>query len=57
MSGAGRKWSRAKAGKPTQLPGVRFPNDDLGRRAKLAWFKWKATLSKFERTKLDSAPR
>ncbi len=37
--------------------GTRFPNDELGRRARSAWAEWKAGLSKKEKGKLFKRAR
>ena len=57
MSGKNMRWSRAKAGKPTQYANVRFPLDSLGIRAKRAFHEWRATLTPRQRRKLYRPPR
>jgi hypothetical protein len=48
MSGKPLNWHKSN-GKPTQLPGVRFPNDRLGRAAKAAFVEWVGTLNRQQR--------
>lgn len=57
MSGPGLNWKRAKGGKPTQHANTRFPNDELGKRAKAEWLAWKASLTPKQLRKLMTVPR
>ena len=57
MSGKGLKWRRTRAAnKPTQYSGVRFPQDDLGQRAKATFTAWRATLTPKQRRTLYAPP-
>ena len=57
MSGEGLKWRRTRAAnKPIQYSGVRFPQDDLGQRAKAIFTAWRATLAPKQRRTLYAPP-
>jgi hypothetical protein len=58
MSGKGLKWRRIRAAnKPTQYSGVRFPQDDLGQRAKATFTAERATLTPKQRRTLYAPPK
>ena len=58
MSGKGLKWRRTRAANmPTQYSGVRFPQDDLGKRAEIPFTAWRATLTPKQRRTLYAPPK
>jgi len=57
MTGKALRWERRNAeAKAKQYSTTRFPQDDLGQRAKAEFEKWRASLSPKQRKKLYAAP-